>query len=177
MTPNTLYFIKDEYFVDFTHTDNKPNKVKDENGEHNRPCYYAFEEDGIYWMVPVSSQYEKYHKIYDKKIEKYGVCDTIVLGYVKGNKNAFLIQNMIPVTQEYISNQYIDKSTSLPVKISKQTKKELNAKVRKVLRFARNGKILTYTPILQIEQMIRSQITNYPEVASTIETVPNKDNT
>lgn len=28
--------------------------VLDEQGEHNRPCYYAFKDGKIYWMVPIS---------------------------------------------------------------------------------------------------------------------------
>ncbi len=152
-----LYFIKDAFYEDYPHNDLKPNKSVDENDNvHNRPCYYAFQENDILWMVPVSSQIQKYERIYNRKIKNGKDCDTIVFGYVKGNKNAFLIQNMIPVTENYVNNIYIDKSTGLPVELNKNLKKEINAKVRKVLRLTRNNLAkIVFTPILEIEKKLR----------------------
>lgn len=158
MELNKLYFLKDEYFAKYKDKDNKPNKQKDDFGEHNRPCYYAFKEDNIYWMIPVSSQYTKYERLYQSKTQNGKDCDTIVLGYVKGNKNAFLIQNMIPVTEKYINNLYLYKGTDRPVEVNDKKCKEINAKVRKVLRFARNGIKLTFTPILDIEKALLMEL-------------------
>ena len=105
MDSGYLYFIKDAFYQDYPHNDLKPNKSVDKNGNiHNRPCYYAFKEGDIVWMVPVSSQVQKYEEIYNKKTSDGKDCDSIVFGYVKGNKNAFLIQNMIPITEDYINN-------------------------------------------------------------------------
>ena len=155
-----LYFIDDTYYNDFKHKDLKPNKTIDANGNpHNRPCYYAFKEGDIVWMVPVSSQLTKYQSIYDKKTKDGKDCDTIVFGYVKGNKNVFLIQNMIPITEDYIKNVYMDKSTGNPIEINKKTKKELNAKVRKVLRLTRNNIAkVVFPPILEIEKELNNRL-------------------
>ena len=157
MIENKLYFIKDEFFEKYYCEDNKPNKAMDKNGEHKRPCYYAFKEIDIYWMIPISSEVEKYEYEYKKSVKKYGMCDTISFVYVKGNKNAALIQNMIPVTEKYIENIYTYYGTDKPVEISEKKKKELNAKARKVVRFARNGKKLTFTPILEFERRLRKE--------------------
>lgn len=162
MDAGNLYFIKDSFYDDFKHDDLKPNKSVDTNGNiHNRPCYYAFKEDNINWMVPVSSQISKYKRIYNNKTKDGKDCDTIVFGYVKGNENAFLIQNMIPVTDEYVNNMYIDKATGDPIKINEKTKKELNAKIRKVLRLTRNDDAkIVFTPILEIEAKLKDTSTS-----------------
>ena len=87
-------------------------------------------------------------------MRKYGKCDTISFVYVKGNKNAALIQNMIPVTEKYIDKIYTYFGTNTPIEINEKKKKELNAKARKVVRFARIGKKLTFTPILDFEKRL-----------------------
>ena len=158
MVENKLYFIKDEYFDKYECEDNKGNKQADKDGEHNRPCYYAFKENDIYWMIPISSEVEKYEKEYQKSIDKYGKCDTISFVYVKGNKNAALIQNMIPVTNKYIDKIYTYFGTDIPIEINEKKKKELNAKARKVVRFARIGKKLTFTPILDFEKRLIEEL-------------------
>ena len=58
---------------------------------NKRPCYFAFIEKNtqLLWFIPISSKYEKYESIYDKKKAKNGVCDTIVLGELLGRKRAF----------------------------------------------------------------------------------------
>lgn len=160
MVENRLYFIKDEYFEKYYCEDNKPNKKSDENGEHKRPCYYAFRDDDIYWMIPISSEVEKYEHEHQKSIKKYGCCDTLAFVYVKGNKNAALIQNMIPVTEKYIENVYTYPGTGKPIEVNEKKKKELNAKARKVIRFARIGKKLTFTPILDFEKRLINELHN-----------------
>lgn len=154
MEENKLYFIKDEYFEKYKVSNASLNKDADENGEHNRPCYYAFKEGNIYWMIPISSQIDKYEYEYQKSIKKYGVCDSISFVYIKGNKNAALIQNMIPVTEKYIDKIYTYFGTNTPIEINEKKKRELNAKARKVVRFARIGKKLTFTPILDFEKRL-----------------------
>lgn len=47
--------------------------------------------------------------------------------------------------------------TNNPIEINKNKQKEINAKARKVLRMARNGKQLTFTPILELEQKILTE--------------------
>ena len=152
-----LYFIKDSYYEEFQHKNILPNKIPNENGElHERPCYYTFKEKDIIWMIPVSSRVEKYKKIYEKKTKNGKDCDTLAFGYVKGNENAFLIQNMIPVTEEYINNIYTNKTDGKPIELNKKIKKELNAKVRKVLRLTRNNIAdIVFTPILEIEKKLK----------------------
>ena len=45
------------------------NKEEDLYGKHGRPCFYCFKQKDFYWMIPISSQIEKYKKLYDEKMD------------------------------------------------------------------------------------------------------------
>ena len=78
----------------------------------------------IIWFIPVSTKIEKYQKIYNNKIQKQinlgkrPSVDTIVFGNVANTYSAFLIQNMFPVTNEYVESQYI--KNKVPIKMDKK---------------------------------------------------------
>ena len=65
------------------------NKDSDEEGVHGRPCFYCFELDGYFWMVPISSKTEKYKRIYEEKKKRYREYDGLRFGYVNGQYRAF----------------------------------------------------------------------------------------
>lgn len=119
---------------------------------HERPCFYALYDDKtkLYWMIPFSSKTAKFENIYNNKIRKYGYCDTIEFGYVLGHKKAFLIQNMCPVTPEYINNEYFN--NNVPVNIDGATERRLISKARKVLALQRQGENLIFPDVLKIEE-------------------------
>lgn len=110
MKQGSFFFITDDFFV---RHDSNGRLMKNKEGVHNRPCFYAFPdkaEPNIYWCIPISSQIEKYEKVAENKIAKQREkgyktpkCNTIRFGEVLGQKRAFLIQNMFPVTPKYIS--------------------------------------------------------------------------
>lgn len=156
-----FYFINDQYFIDFPDPYLMKNKEVINGQKHNRPCFYAFEDSnnkGLYWMIPFSSQTNKFHRIYSNKIAKYGKCDTIVFGKVLGHEKAFLIQNMCPISSKYINNEYVDSATNIPVRISGILEGELISKARRVLALQRQGKKLVFPDILKIEAaIIKSQ--------------------
>lgn len=161
MEKGCFYFISDEYFDKFRKENLMTNKEIIHGEIHNRPCYYAFQDDvekRIFWMIPVSSKIEKYSAEYNKSMEKYNMCDTISFGYLKGERNAFLLQNMCPITCKYILNQYLYADSKLPVHIPNDLKKELNAKARKILRLAEKGKKLTFTNLLKMRQELLSEL-------------------
>lgn len=149
-----FYFLSDQYFIDF------PDQYLMQNHEtvngvlHGRPCFYAFKDDstGLYWMIPFSSKTAKFRQIYQSKIQKYGQCDTILFGDVLGHEKAFLIQNMCPVSQKYITNEYIDAVSSKPVRLNGAFERILIQKVNKVLALHRRGIKLIFPDVLRIEQ-------------------------
>jgi hypothetical protein len=159
MVEGTFYFIKNEYFLEFNDKNLMKNKEIINGKLHERPCYYSYLDikTGLMWFIPISSQVSKYENIYNKKILKSPKhkCDTIVFGYVLGEKKAFLIQNMCPVTAKYINNEYIDKATNDPVFINDNLKKELNSKAKKILGLTKQGfDKLIFPDVLAIEKKL-----------------------
>ena len=154
-----FYYIDDSYFVDFPDPYLMKNKEAVNGQMHDRPCFYTIRNNsmGIYWMIPFSSQVSKFKKIYNSKIQKYKRCDTIVFGEVLGHEKAFLIQNMCPITSEYMKNEYIDAKTNVPVRVNGILEKELKEKASKVLALQRKGSKLIFPNVLYIENELISK--------------------
>lgn len=79
-----FYFLADDYFLDFPDPYLMSNKETTNGQVHDRPCFYTFKDakTGLYWMIPFSSKVTKFKNEYQKKIIKYGRCDTIAFGLV-----------------------------------------------------------------------------------------------
>ena len=150
-----LYFLSNEYYQDFPDDKLMQNKDTIDGVPHSRPCFFAFPDariPEIYWIVPISSKYEKYKRIEQDKIKKHGRCNTIRFGTVLGRNTAFLIQNMCPITSKYIKNEYIDRIANIPVRVDLILEKELIEKAKKVIALYRNGIKLIFPDILTIEK-------------------------
>ena len=67
-----LYFLSNEYYQDFPDDKLMQNKDIIDGVLHSRPCFFAFPDarvPEIYWIVPISSKYEKYRRIEQDKIK------------------------------------------------------------------------------------------------------------
>lgn len=159
MKKGHFYYISDQYFLDFPDPKLMNNKENMSGQAHDRPCFYAFEDvnTGLYWMIPISLQVRKYQTYYNAKIARYKRCDTIAFGEVLGHKKAFLIQNMCPITKEYIKNKYIDKISNTPVQVNGVFEHELLGKARRVLALQRKGIRLIFPDVLDIENKLLSK--------------------
>lgn len=153
MDKGHFYYISDQYFTDFPDKSLMQNKETINGQLHGRPCFYAFQEKstGLYWMIPFSSQVGKYRQYYNKKMQRYHRCDTIAFGDVLGYEKAFLIQNMCPITANYIVNEYVDKRTNVPVQVNGTFEAELLDKAKRVLALQRKGVPLIFPDVLSIE--------------------------
>ena len=154
-----FYYIDDQYFKDFPDPYLMQNKEKVNGQLHDRPCFYAFQDSNtqLFWMIPFSSQVSKFKGIYNKKMQKYHRCDTIVFGEVLGHEKAFLIQNMCPITEKYMKNEYLDSAANIPVRVDGRLEKELKDKAGKVLALQRKGAKLIFPDVLSIEQELLNQ--------------------
>lgn len=148
-----FYYITDQYFIDFPDPFLMQHKETIHGEIHDRPCFYAFADSktGLFWLIPFSSQVSKYRNYYEQKLKRYKKCDTIVFGNVLGFEKAFLIQNMCPVTPEYIKNEYLDKVTLKPIRIDGLLEQELHTKSKRVLALQRKGVNLIFPDVLNIE--------------------------
>lgn len=82
-----LYHIKDEFF-DIVDDDSL--MTNHERGK-KRPTYFTIKDGDILWFIPISSKVDKYKKIVDKKIERFGFCNTIIIDKVIDGEVAILI--------------------------------------------------------------------------------------
>jgi hypothetical protein len=156
MRKGNFYFLNDQYFIDFPDSFLMKNKETLNAVVHDRPCFFAFEDTNtsLYWVIPFSSKVSKFKGIYSKQIAKYKRCDTIVFGEVLGHEKAFLIQNMCPITKQYINNEYIDPVGNVPVRVDGVLEKELITKAKKVLALQRKGIKLIFPDVIKIEKEI-----------------------
>lgn len=94
MTKDKFYFLSDEYYEKFKNYGVMSNKEITTNRINRRPCFYTISDPQnpeIYWMIPISSQVEKYERLLRKKLRKYRVYDGLEFGFVQGRKAAFLL--------------------------------------------------------------------------------------
>ena len=84
MANGHFYFLDDQYYTDFPDPQLMRNKENVNGLVHDRPCFCAFQDNatGLYWMIPISSQVQKFRAVYQQKVQKYGFCDTIAFGKV-----------------------------------------------------------------------------------------------
>ena len=136
-----FYTIKDEFFSEMADPNLKGNKAG------NRPHYYCFEDSrtGIYWMIPLSSRIEKYRKIIEKRTANGKPCDILHIATLdNGKESAFLIQDMFPITDDYIEREYTIAGNHLMV-TSEHLAKEIERKAKKVIGMIKRGTKLNPT--------------------------------
>jgi hypothetical protein len=135
MKKTGFYIIKDKFFEDMSDPYLKGNKAG------NRPHYYCMEDTntGIFWMIPLSSRIEKYKRIMEKKEKAGKPCD--ILHIVKmddDRESAFLIQDIFPITEEYIEREYTIAGNHL-ILTSEHIAREIEQKARKVIGMLKRG--------------------------------------
>jgi len=153
-----FYVISDRFFQEVNDPYLKGNK------QGNRPHYYCLQDtsDGIYWMIPLSSQVEKYQRIIDKRLAAKRSCDTLHIVELDNNrKSAFLIQDLFPITEEYIQREYTVAGNHLML-TSEHVAREIEKKARKVIGMLKRG--ISFTPtqpnVLAILEYLKQNKTN-----------------
>ena len=145
-----LYIISDQYYIDFPSTHYARNK------NESRPHYYAFQDnDGIFWMIPLSTQVENYRKKITN-IEKdsgTGSCFMYCIAQFHGNDRAVLICNMFPVSEKYILRPYT--ISGLPYIVKNETiRKTIRTKALRYLSMVKRGKIKNPLNVLEIKEKL-----------------------
>ncbi len=107
---------------------------------------------------PLSSRVEKFQAIYNKQIEKYGNCLTIVMGEYDGKQAAFLLQNMFPITEKYLDHIHTRNNNPVPVKYSIQT--EISTKIKRILQLHARGKKIVFPDISKLEHLMLEEATS-----------------
>ncbi len=149
-----VYHIKDEYFEKVKEDKLMQNK---ENGAY-RPTFYCLrdEKTGLFWMVPLSSRVNKFQAIYDKQVQKYGKCLTIVIGKFDGKKAAFLLQNMFPVTEYYLDHIHTRNNNPVPVKHS--IHRTISTNMKQLRQLHARGKKVVFPDISRLERLMLAEL-------------------
>ncbi|MCM1107040.1 MAG: hypothetical protein NC355_08860 [Blautia sp.] len=149
------YHIKDEFF---DRIQNKYLMSNKESGNY-RPHFLAIQDSRnkkLYWMIPISSQIDKYKNIIKKKIKRYGKCNTIIIGTFAGKDNAFLIQNAFPIIGKYLD--HVHTIEQKPITIHNKLNKELTVNLREVLALHRQGIHLIFPDIDYIQKEMEKEL-------------------
>ena len=149
------YHIKDDFFEVVKDKYLMSNK---EDGNY-RPHFYAVQDkknSDLYWMIPISSQAEKYKGFMEKKKQKYGKCNTIVIGKFAGKENAFLIQNAFPIIEKYLD--HVHTIQGQPIGVHKELNKVLIKNLQDVLAMYESGVKMFFTDVQKIRRIMEQEI-------------------
>lgn len=131
-----------------------------ENGNY-RPHFYAIQDkknQALYWMIPISSQVDKYKVIVEKKKRKYVKCNTISIGKFAGRENAFLIQNAFPIIAKFFDHIHTVEGKTITV--HNELHRILIENLREVLALYNRGIHLMYTDIVKIKAIMEQELEN-----------------
>lgn len=144
-----LYHIKDDFF-DIVNDEKL--MTNHERGK-TRPTYFTIKDKDILWFVPLSSKVEKYKKIVDTKLKKYGRCDTILIRQILGKDTAILLQNAFPTLEKYIDHPHT--INGKPIKVIKSLEEEIIQKFEYMLKLKNNGINLFFADIDKIKRILK----------------------
>ena len=147
-----LYHIKDEYY----------NKINDKHLMQNhergkkRPTYFTIKDGKILWFIPVSSKVDKYKKIVNNKIKKYGFCNTILIEKIFEEESAILIQNTFPTLEKYIDHVHI--KDGKPARVPEKLEKIIYKDFKEVMELHNRGIKVFFTDVDKLKQQMLEEI-------------------
>lgn len=147
-----LYHIKDKFF-DIVNDETL--MTNHEKGK-KRPTYFTIKDNDILWFIPLSSKIEKYEKIVQKKVNRFGFCNTILIVEVFGRKHAILLQNAFPTLENYID--HVHTVDGKPARVSKALEKIILDNFIDLMKLKERGIDLFFTDIDKIKQIMLDEI-------------------
>ena len=147
-----LYHIKDEYFS----VANDENLMQNHEKGKKRPTYFTIKDKDILWFIPISSKVEKYQKIIDKKIEKYGFCNTIIIRKIADEDAAILLQNAFPTLEKYID--HVHTVDGVPLKVPTDLQNEIKSMFKNMLALKKRGANLFFTDIDKLKNKMLEEL-------------------
>lgn len=147
-----LYHIKDEFF-DIVNDDNL--MTNHEKGK-KRPTYFTIKDNDVLWFIPLSSKVDKYRKIINRKIEKFGFCNTILIDKIFDNDTAILLQNAFPTLEKYID--HVHTVDNEPAKVSDKLGKIILKNFQYLMKLKSKGINLFFADIDKIKKQMLEEI-------------------
>ena len=147
-----IYHIKDEFFDKIN---DKGLIINHENGK-SRPTYFTIKDKEILWFIPLSSKVDKYQKIMEKKIIKYGNCKSIMIGEIANKKSVILLQNAFPTLEKYIDHPHT--INGAPVRVADNLKDEILENFNSLLAMKTQEINLFFPDIDRIKELMLEEI-------------------
>ena len=147
-----IYHIKDEFFDKLN---DRGLMINHENGK-SRPTYFTIKDKEILWFIPLSSKVDKYQKIIEKKIIKYGNCKSIMIGEIANKKAAILLQNAFPTLEKYIDHPHT--INGAPVRVADNLKDEILENFNSLLAMKKQGINLFFQDVDRIKKLMLEDI-------------------
>ena len=121
-----------------------------------RPTYFTIKDNDILWFIPLSSKVEKYRKVINRKMNKYGRCDTILIREILGEDSVILLQNTFPTLEKYIDHVHL-LDNGKPAKVVESLKDEILQKFRYLMKLKSKGVNLFFTDIDKIKNIMEKE--------------------
>lgn len=147
-----LYHIKDEFF-DIVNDENL--MTNHERGK-KRPTYFTIKDKNILWFIPLSSKVDKYRNIVDKKVEKFGFCNTILIEKVFDSDAAILLQNAFPTLEKYID--HVHTIDGKPARVPEKLEKIILENFNNLMKLKKRGINLFFTNIDKIKKQMLDEL-------------------
>ncbi len=147
-----LYHIKDEYFE----VVNDESLMQNHEKGKKRPTYFTIKEKNILWFIPISSKIDKYKKIIDRKISKYGFCNTILIEKIFNEESAILLQNAFPTLKKYID--HVHTVDGKPARVPEKLEEIILENFKKLMKLHYRGIKVFFTDIDKIKDQMLNEL-------------------
>ena len=147
-----LYHIKDEYFD----VVNDATLMQNHERGKKRPTYFTIKDKNILWFIPISSKVDKYRKIVDKKKDKYGFCNTILIERIFNEDSAILLQNAFPTLEKYID--HVHTVNGKPARVPEKLEKIILENFKSLMKLHNRGIQVFFTDIDNLKEKMLEEI-------------------
>ena len=147
-----LYHIKDEYF-DVVNDDSL---MQNHEIGKKRPTYFTINDGDILWFIPISSKVDKYQRIINNKIKKYGFCNTIIIRKIADEDAAILLQNAFPTLEKYID--HVHTIDGVPFRVPTDLQHEIKSMFKNMLGLKKRGTNWFFTDIDRLKQKMQEEL-------------------
>ena len=104
----------------------------------------------------LSSKVDKYKKIIEKKVKKYGSCRSIMISEIANKKSVILLQNAFPTLEKYIDHPHI--INGKPLKVINTLKNEILDNFKYMMALKQEGRNLFFTNIDAIKEKMLEEL-------------------
>ena len=148
-----LYHIKDKFFE----VVNDDKLMTNHERGKKRPTYFTIKDGDVLWFIPLSSKVDKYTPIINKKIKKYGECNSILIRKILNKDAVILIQNAFPTLEKYIDHVHTDRKGNA-VRLVPTLCEEILINFKKLLELKKMGINLFFADIDAIKEKMLEEL-------------------